>query len=131
VAGIVWNAHPKCTNAEIRAALQKSAQDMPPALGRDEYTGFGLVDAAPALAYLAKNKCKAYLPPSPPPKKVLPPPKKLLSPPPKKPASKPVPVWGQCGGKGGDCGKVPGLVCRDAAVLRECTDQPACCYSGG
>jgi serine protease len=60
VAGIVWAANPMCTNAEIRVALQKSAQDLPPA-GRDAETGFGLVDAAAALNYLAKNKCKAYL----------------------------------------------------------------------
>jgi hypothetical protein len=115
VAGIVWAANPKCTNAEIRAALQKSAVDRPPAKGRDIETGFGLANAAIALTYLAKNKCRAYLPPSPPPKK-------LPSPPPKKVPAPPTRVageWKQCGGKGGDCGKVPGLACKDAAVLCE------------
>jgi hypothetical protein len=128
----VWAANPKCTNAEIRAALQKSAQDLPPAQGRDAETGFGLVDAAAALAYLAKNKCRAYLPPSPPPKKRSPPPKKLspppkkLSPPPPKkaPAPPPVALWAQCGGKGGNCNNAAGE-CRDAAVKRECAQALA------
>ena len=59
VAGVVWAAHFKCSNAEIRAALQKSARDAAPA-GRDDDTGYGLVRAKAALDYLAKNKCKAY-----------------------------------------------------------------------
>ncbi len=122
----MWAANPKCTNAEIRAALQKSAGDLGYAQGRDEDTGFGLADAGAALAYLAKNKCRAYLPPSPPPKKLSPPPKKLSpppkkpSPPPKKaPATPPVALWAQCGGKGGNCNNAAGE-CRDAAVKREC-----------
>jgi serine protease len=59
VAGVVWAEHPKCTNAEIRAALQKSALDLEPK-GRDVNTGFGLVRAKAALSHLATNKCRAY-----------------------------------------------------------------------
>ena len=151
----MWSANPNCTNAEIRTALQKSAQDLGSAQGRDADTGFGLVNAAAALAYLAKNKCKAYLPPSPPskklpppprklsppPKKLSPPPKKLsppppkklsppppkkISPPPPKKAPAPPPV-----ALWEQCGGMGGNCnnaageCRDAAVKRECAQTLA------
>jgi serine protease len=51
VAALVWSAFPTKTNAEIRAALTATAQDLGTA-GRDVYYGFGLVQAADAIAYL-------------------------------------------------------------------------------
>jgi subtilisin family serine protease len=58
-AGLVWSAYPRCTNAEIRAALQKSALDLGPR-GRDNQYGWGLVRAKAARDWLAKNPCWAY-----------------------------------------------------------------------
>ena len=51
VAALIWSADPSKTNAEVRAALTSTAQDLGTA-GRDVYYGFGLVQAAAALAAL-------------------------------------------------------------------------------
>jgi serine protease len=48
VAALVWSAKPTATNAEIRAVLQQTAQDLG-AAGRDVYYGFGLVQAKTAI----------------------------------------------------------------------------------
>jgi subtilisin family serine protease len=51
VAAIVWSAKPDATNAQVRAALTSTALDLE-AAGRDNNTGYGLVqafDAAEAL----------------------------------------------------------------------------------
>jgi subtilisin family serine protease len=48
VAALVWSAMPGATNAEIRAVLQDTAQDLG-ALGRDNYYGYGLVQAKAAI----------------------------------------------------------------------------------
>jgi serine protease len=48
VAALVWSAKPTATNAEIRAVLQQTAQDLG-AAGRDNYYGFGLVQAKTAI----------------------------------------------------------------------------------
>ncbi len=55
VAGILWAAYPKCSNSEIRAALQKSA-------GEWSGFGYGRVQAKAALDHLAANPCQRYLP---------------------------------------------------------------------
>ncbi|MCU0486231.1 MAG: S8 family serine peptidase [Anaerolineales bacterium] len=48
VAALVWSSKPTATNAEIRAVLQQTAQDLGTA-GRDVYYGFGLVQAKAAV----------------------------------------------------------------------------------
>jgi subtilisin family serine protease len=52
VAALVWGVDTNKTNAQIRDALQKSAQDLG-AAGKDNSYGFGLVQAAAAVAYLS------------------------------------------------------------------------------
>ncbi len=56
VAALVWSHYPTCTNAEIRQALQATAQDLG-AAGRDNAYGYGLVQAKAAFDYLAANPC--------------------------------------------------------------------------
>jgi subtilisin family serine protease len=51
VAALVWSFNPAWTNAQLRDALQKSAEDLG-AAGRDTSYGFGLVRARAALDYL-------------------------------------------------------------------------------
>lgn len=51
VAALVWSAVPTATNQEIRDALDATAYDLG-AAGRDDSYGFGLVQAADAIAYL-------------------------------------------------------------------------------
>ncbi len=51
VAALVWSADPTATNAEVRAALQQTAQDLG-AAGRDNYYGYGLVQTADAIVAL-------------------------------------------------------------------------------
>jgi serine protease len=52
VAALVWGIETSKTNAQVRDALQKSAQDLGSA-GKDNSYGFGLVQAAAAVAYLS------------------------------------------------------------------------------
>jgi subtilisin family serine protease len=52
VAALVWSQHPTKSNAEIRTALQASAEDLG-AAGRDTSFGYGLVQPSAALDYLA------------------------------------------------------------------------------
>jgi serine protease len=52
VAALVWSHHSTKTNAEIRRALQLTAEDLG-AAGRDTSFGFGLIRAKAALDYLA------------------------------------------------------------------------------
>ena len=63
VAALVWSANTGCSNAEIRAALQNTAEDLGPA-GRDSAYGFGLVKSAQAIAALS---CGGGVEPPPPP----------------------------------------------------------------
>jgi len=56
VAALVWSHFPTCSNAEIRAALAASADDLG-AAGRDTSYGFGLVQAKDAVDYLAEFGC--------------------------------------------------------------------------
>jgi len=51
VAALVWSANPSWTNAEIRDALDATAEDLG-AAGRDVAYGYGLVQAKAALDYL-------------------------------------------------------------------------------
>jgi len=51
VAALVWSGAPTKTNAQIRAALQATALDLGTA-GRDNYYGYGLVQACSALQNL-------------------------------------------------------------------------------
>jgi subtilisin family serine protease len=56
VAALVWSHHTECTNDEIRGALTSTALDLGDP-GRDNSYGFGLVQAADALAHLDANLC--------------------------------------------------------------------------
>jgi hypothetical protein len=50
-AVLVWGMRPSCSSAAVRCALQRSALDLGRA-GRDTSFGFGLVQAAAAVARL-------------------------------------------------------------------------------
>lgn len=54
VAGLVWSYYPSCTASQIRNALTKTATDIDVA-GRDNRTGYGLVNADAAKEYLAQG----------------------------------------------------------------------------
>ncbi|WP_065188502.1 S8 family serine peptidase [Shewanella woodyi] len=54
VATLVWSHHTQCSAAQIRAALHATAEDLDTA-GRDDKTGYGLVDAVAAKAYLDES----------------------------------------------------------------------------
>lgn len=56
VAALVWSYFPSCTGAQIRASLTKSALDLG-AVGRDNYTGYGLVQAKAAKDRIALKGC--------------------------------------------------------------------------
>ena len=51
VAGLVWSYHPQCSAAQIRSALKASATDID-VIGRDNRTGYGLINATAANDYL-------------------------------------------------------------------------------
>lgn len=61
-AALVWSHHPQCSNEQIRHALVTTAQDLG-AAGRDNFYGFGLVQAAAAKAFLDSNPCGSITPP--------------------------------------------------------------------
>ena len=54
VAALAWSANPSCTGAEVRTALKASALDIDVS-GRDNRTGWGLVQAKAAADYMAAN----------------------------------------------------------------------------
>ncbi|MDF2178525.1 S8 family serine peptidase [Aliiglaciecola sp. CAU 1673] len=56
VAALVWSNHPSCTGTEIRNALKATALDAG-AAGKDEYFGYGIVQAKAASDYLTANGC--------------------------------------------------------------------------
>lgn len=56
VAALVWSYFPSCTGAQIRASLNKSAQDLGPA-GRDVKFGHGLVQARAAYDRINAMGC--------------------------------------------------------------------------
>ncbi|MEW9799383.1 S8 family serine peptidase [Alteromonas sp. CYL-A6] len=57
VAALVWSNHPTCTGSEIREALKATARDAG-APGKDDFFGYGIVQAADASAYLTTNGCE-------------------------------------------------------------------------
>jgi len=56
VAALVWSHHPSCSASEIRSALTSSALDID-SNGRDNRTGFGLIQASAALTVLNNSTC--------------------------------------------------------------------------
>lgn len=56
VAALVWSNHPQCSAAQIRSALNRTAQDRGTA-GRDTSFGFGIVQAKAAVDDIASNGC--------------------------------------------------------------------------
>lgn len=56
VAALVWSYFPTCTNAQLRASLEKSALDIGDA-GKDNKTGYGLIQAKAAYDRIAKKGC--------------------------------------------------------------------------
>jgi hypothetical protein len=56
VAALVWSFFPQCTGEQIRQSLNKSAKDLDVA-GRDNKTGYGLVQAKAAKARITNMGC--------------------------------------------------------------------------
>ena len=56
VAALVWSNHTSCSNAELRNAMNATAEDLGDA-GRDNAYGYGLVQARAASDYLANQGC--------------------------------------------------------------------------
>lgn len=56
VAALVWSQHLACTAEEIRSSLNKSAMDLG-AAGRDDTTGYGLVQAKAASDRITAQGC--------------------------------------------------------------------------
>ncbi|MFD1215890.1 S8 family serine peptidase [Microbulbifer celer] len=56
VAALVWSHFPSCSAADIRNALNTTAEDLG-AAGRDNAYGYGLVQAQSAVDYLTTNGC--------------------------------------------------------------------------
>ena len=63
VAAIVWSAKPTATNAQVRAALTSTALDLE-AAGRDNNTGYGLVQAFDAAEELVGSTPPPATPPA-------------------------------------------------------------------
>ncbi|MGS2720524.1 S8 family serine peptidase [Paraglaciecola aestuariivivens] len=64
VAALAWSNNIACTASEVRSALKNTAVDLETS-GRDDKTGFGLVQAKAASDYLAAS-CGGSTPPPPP-----------------------------------------------------------------
>lgn len=56
VAALVWSYFPSCSATQIRSTLNKSALDIG-VPGRDDKTGFGLVQAKAAYSRIARSGC--------------------------------------------------------------------------
>ena len=69
VAALVWSNNPNCSADDVRSALKNTAIDLDVA-GRDDKTGFGLVQAKAASDALATS-CGGTTPPPPPSTNVL------------------------------------------------------------
>ncbi|QIR15607.1 S8 family serine peptidase [Shewanella aestuarii] len=63
IAALVWSNHSECTGTEIRDALKATAKTGPN--GKDDYFGYGIVDAQAADAYLTANGCEGGVTPPP------------------------------------------------------------------
>ncbi|WP_274054108.1 S8 family serine peptidase [Thalassomonas haliotis] len=66
VAALVWSNHPTCTATQIRDALNNTAKDKGSS-GRDNYYGYGIVQAKAAHDALTNDGCGTTPPPPPPP----------------------------------------------------------------
>ncbi|NVK86660.1 MAG: S8 family serine peptidase [Gammaproteobacteria bacterium] len=66
VAALVWSHYPSCSPAQIRSAMNATAEDRGSA-GRDNYYGWGIVKAKAAYDYLANGCDGGGTPPPPPP----------------------------------------------------------------
>ncbi len=66
VAALVWSNHPQCSAAQIRNALNATAEDRG-APGRDTSYGWGIVKAKAAHDYLTNSGCGGGTNPPPPP----------------------------------------------------------------
>ncbi|NVK88313.1 MAG: S8 family serine peptidase [Gammaproteobacteria bacterium] len=65
VAALVWSHYPSCSNAQVRVAMAKSAEDRGSA-GRDNSYGYGIVKAKAMFDLFATNGCDVgELPPPP------------------------------------------------------------------
>jgi hypothetical protein len=63
VAGLLWSAHPACSGAQMRQALEATARQMEGPQGtRNDKFGWGIVQAAAAEAYLLENPCTPFNP---------------------------------------------------------------------
>ncbi len=56
VAALVWSTHPTCTNEQIRAVLNATAEDLGTP-GRDVQYGHGLVQTKDAIDYITERGC--------------------------------------------------------------------------
>ncbi|NMH65677.1 S8 family serine peptidase [Shewanella salipaludis] len=56
MAALVWSNHSECTGTDIRNAFKATAMDAG-AAGKDDYFGYGIVNAAAANAYLTTYGC--------------------------------------------------------------------------
>ncbi len=56
MAALVWSNHPQCSGTEIREALKATAMDAGTE-GKDQYFGYGIVNALDADNYLTANGC--------------------------------------------------------------------------
>jgi subtilisin family serine protease len=56
MAALVWSNHSQCTGTQIRKALKATAMDSGTA-GKDNYFGYGIVNAQAANAYLTTYGC--------------------------------------------------------------------------
>jgi serine protease len=63
VATLVWSYHPSCTAKQVRAALLATADDLGVA-GRDDKTGFGMINAVAAKTYLDGSCTGPVAPPT-------------------------------------------------------------------
>jgi subtilisin family serine protease len=61
VAALVWSCLPEATNAQVRNALTSTALDLG-AAGRDDYYGYGLVQALDACEVLRPTSIEIFLP---------------------------------------------------------------------
>ncbi|MFT4937943.1 MAG: subtilisin family serine protease [Paraglaciecola sp.] len=64
IAALVWSNHPECSGSQIRQVLKDTAKDLG-AAGKDEFFGYGMVQAADADAYITANGCDGGVTPPP------------------------------------------------------------------
>jgi serine protease len=55
-AGLVWSFHQECSNTQIRNILRQTSKDLA-GVGRDDNTGFGLIQAKAAVDLIDQRGC--------------------------------------------------------------------------